>query len=65
MTCPMSQRRIFIESAGPAALARDSRQPADVVRQFEGQLRVLQAVVDEPYLASLTLRELLTERTLG
>jgi hypothetical protein len=52
-------------STGPAALARDSQQPADVVRQFEGQLRILQAVVDEPYLASLTLRELLTERTLG
>jgi hypothetical protein len=51
--------------AGPTVLARDSQQPADVVRQFEGQLRILQAVVDEPYLASLTLRELLSERTLG
>lgn len=51
--------------AGPTALARDSQQSVDVVRHFERQLRILQAVVDEQYLASLTLRELLTERTFG
>jgi hypothetical protein len=51
--------------AGPAVLARDSRQSVEAVRQFEGQLRILQAVVDEPYLDSLTLRELLNEQSPG
>jgi nucleotidyltransferase/DNA polymerase involved in DNA repair len=51
--------------AGSAALARDSQQSAAAVRQFETQLRILQAIIDEQYLASLTLRELLTEHTSG
>jgi hypothetical protein len=51
--------------AGPADLMRDSQVPVDAVRQLEGQLRILQAVVDEQYLASLTLRELLTEQSPG
>ena len=51
--------------AGPAALAHESKQSDAVVRRFESPLRVLQAVVDEQYLASITLRELLTKRTLG
>ena len=45
-------------AAGPITLARDSRQPLDATRQLDDRLRLLQAVVDEGYLASLTLREL-------
>lgn len=50
---------------GSAALARDSQQSPAAVRQFETQLRILQAIIDEQYLASLTLRELAAEHTSG
>jgi Baseplate J-like protein len=51
--------------AGTTELVRDSQMSVDAVRRFEGQLRILQAVVDEQYLDSLTLRELLTGQSLG
>ncbi len=47
-------------TAGPAAVARDSRQSLDAAQRLDDRLRLLQAVVDEHYLTLLTLREFST-----
>lgn len=63
---PLMDRSLFeLLQAGVEALARDSGQTLAFGRQLQRKLRVLQIALDEDHLKTITLRELLTERSAG
>ncbi len=63
LAAPLLDRSLFeLLQANAADLARDSGQTLEACRQLQSQLRVLQIALDEVYLKTTTLHELLTER---
>jgi hypothetical protein len=66
LAAPLLDRSLFdLLQTSVATLARDSGQTLAFSRQLYSKLRVLKITLDEDHLKTITLRELLTERSTG